>query len=576
MKYKFTFPNPSNHLIQIYIPHKGDGSPTEFWLPLWRPGRYEMGPYAENIVDVYAVTDSGKPLKVTKSTTHQWKVEATDEFFEFRYSYYATDWGAGGSRFDADLIYVNGINLLMYRPGTLDEPCQIELHLPDGYEIACGLPREGNVLKAEDFHQAVDGPWVASDQLQLRIFEVAGTPHHVWFMGAIRPDWPRIERDFAQFGRSSVELFGDFPVSEYHYLILTPNTPNYHGVEHYNSTVISLGPAYKIMGTDYYNELLGVSCHELFHTWNVKAIRPADMQPYDYERENYSKLHYVTEGVTTYYGDLMLMKSGVWSLSDYLSNFNNAILKRHYNNQGRNHVSLEQASFDSWLTGYKSAVPNRKISFYTKGCLAALILDYLIRSSSGNRRSLDNVMREMWERFGKTGRGYTRTDYREIAEKYAGVSLGRYFKAIVSGTKALEPYLRDVAGYFGLKFAKRQFTQEIERWFGLGLKKGENGFPEVRLVYEGSPAERAGMEVGDELVALNGLRVVEKDFSTLFNHFEPYATKQLHVFRQGSLVEVTLQFDPDYQTELYMLGELDQPSAVQLENRRSWMSVEVD
>lgn len=576
MKYIFSFPQAQNHTIRIAIPLPAQSAGTELRLPKWRPGRYEMGPYAENIVDVAATTESGKALKVTKDSTHVWRVEGSSEEFVFSYGYYATDWGAGGSRFDEHMVYVNGVNLLMYRPGTMAEACEMELQLPEGYEVACGLRREGNTLYAEDFHQAVDGPFIAASNLLHREFDVAGTIHHVWFYGEVRPDWDRIEADFVRFGVSTVQLFGEFPEDEYHYLILAPNTPNYHGVEHYNSTVISLGPAYKLMTPEFYAELLGVSCHELFHTWNVKAIRPAEMQPYDYERENYSKLHYVTEGVTTYYGDLMLLKSGVWSLQDYINNFNNAVLKRHYSNQGRNHVSLEQASFDSWLIGYKKAVPNRQISFYTKGCLAAFILDYVIRSSSGNKRSLDNVLRELWERFGKEGKGYTRSDYREIAEKNAGVSLGRYFKRIISGTEALEPYLKDAADYFGLLFARRKFTTEFERYYGFAAGPGEQGVPKVRQVYEGSPAERAGLRPNDELVAINGLRIVEKDINQQFLHFGITTSPEIHLFREGMLLQCTLQYDPRYETELYMLAPMDHPSEFQLANQQAWMSVAME
>lgn len=573
MKYSFSFPQPQNHIIRISIDLPAHSEATELWLPTWRPGRYEIAPYIENIVDVHAETLSGKRLKVRKTATHRWKVEASpEEDFRFRYGYYAVALDAGGSYFAEDYVYFNGVNLLMYRPGHLAEPCDLELHLPEGYAIACGLPRTGNVLHAEDFHQAVDAPLIASNSLQHGSFEVEGITHNLWFQGDAKPNWSRLEAHFQRFGAAQTKLFGDFPASEYHYLFLAHNVPYYHGVEHFNSTVIALGPSYKLMDKELYEELLGVSCHELFHTWNVKAIRPQDMQPYNYEGPNYSKLHYVTEGVTTYYGDLMLLKSGVWDLDTYLRVFNNSVLKRHYANDGAKHITLEEASFDSWLNAYKPGTPNRKISFYTKGALAAFILDYLIRASSGNARSLDTVMREMYERFGKTGQGYTRADYREIAEKHAGTSLGRYFQNVTARTVPLEAALKEAANYFGLEFGPRMFTNDYEKIYGLRFDLSKE-HPAVVQVYEGSPAESAGISVGDELVALGGLKVIKADLALQFDHLGSTTALPLHLFRNGKLVECSLQADPMYQADFYMLAPLMHPSQDQIKNRASWMSI---
>lgn len=546
---------------------------TELQQSIWRPGRYERGPYGENICDVHAETASGKKLKVRKSTTHSWSVEASpEEPFTFHYGYYAVAPDAGGSAFHHDHIYVNGVNLLLYRPGHIDEACDLALDLPEGYAIACGLPRTGNILHAENYHQAVDAPFLASANLQHHAFDVAGTTHNLWFQGDVKPDWKKLQDHFEKFGIAQVQLFGDFPVDEYHYLFYIHNHHYYHGVEHYNSTVIALGPGYKLMRPELYEELLGVSCHELFHTWNVKAIRPADMRPYRYDEPNYSRLHYVTEGVTTYYGDLMLLKGGVWDLDTYLRVFNNSVLKRHYGDGGRNHITLEQASFDSWLNGYKPGAPNRKISFYTKGCLAAFILDYLVRVSSGNLRSLDTVMREMYERFGKTGNGYTRQDYREIAEKHAGTSLGRYFQNVISRTAPLEGALLEAANYFGLDFSPRVFPNKYEKVFGITLDKSKE-FATVKLVHEGSPAAEAGVSAGDELVAFNGLKVNVKDVKHQFSYHGYKDPLEVDLFRNGRLMHCTLTPDANQQGELYMLSQMINPSPVQLKNRADWMTV---
>lgn len=570
MEYYITTSKHQQHLIQIEIPLPANAEATPLHLPTWRPGRYETGLYIENICDVSATNASGQTLKVTKTASHHWEVAPSREAFRFRYHYYAVATDAGGSGLTEDLLYINGVNLFMYQPGRLDEACPLHLQLGDDFKVACGLPQKDGVWMAADFHQLVDAPILASPHLQHHAFDVAGTPHNLWFYGDVNPDWRLLEQHFTDFGLAQVELFGDFPVDEYHYLFYIHNFAAYHGVEHFNSTVITLGPGYRLMQPEIYKELLGVSCHELFHTWNVKAIRPHDMQPYDYEGHNYSHLHYVTEGVTTYYGDLMLLKSGVWSLEAYLDNFNQAVLKRHYANNGRDHISLEEASFDSWVNGYKVGVPNRKISFYTKGCLAAFILDYLVRFHSNNTHSLDTVMREMWETFGKTGKGYTGEDYRAIAEKQAGVSLKQYFSEVISGTTGLENYLINAASYFGLGIYPMSLKNGFVQEFGL-LPDTSSPFVIVKQVYENSPAAAAGVQVGDELVAVGGLKAQHKDMAQLFDHFKGEAFVQLTVFRNGKLQNIDLNRSPAYKTPMYLMNPLKDATPAQLANRNLWM-----
>ncbi len=560
-----------NHIL-IKIPFEATDMPTELFLPYWRPGRYEKGLYIENIIDVKATTLSGNHLKVTKHTSHRWKVEATKEDFHFQYSYYGIATDAGGSSLSEELLYINGVNLFMFQPERIDEPCLLHLDLPNNFQVACGLPREGNTLRAKNFHMLIDAPVLASPNLKHQSFDVVGTTHHLWFQGEVRPDRTVLENHFKKFGEAQVKLFGGFPANEYHYLFLIHSFPSYHGVEHFNSTVIALGPGHRVMHSDLYNELLGISCHELFHTWNVKAIRPADMQPYNYEGPNYSSLHYVTEGVTTYYGDLMLLKSKVWSLEQYLLNFNNSVLRRYYSDQGRDHISLEESSFDSWINGYKAGVPNRKVSFYTKGCIAAFILDFLIRSATNNIRSLDTVMREMYDRFGKTGEGYKKEDYRKIAEKHAETSLVHYFDQVISGTAPLEPFITEAANYFGLGFFPRTMANTYTRDFGFNTD-ARNPVLKIKQVFEGSPASKIGLRLGDELVAIGGIKATGKDLNSLFNYFSAEAELDLTFFRENKLKILTIVRDPNYTTPIHMIMPLRKPSSDQLRNRKIWMQV---
>lgn len=578
MIYRLYFDDPAHHLIRIEIdlPVRAEGD-WEMVLSKWRPGRYEIAPYAENIVEVRAQTAAGAEVPLEKLAYNRWWVPHRPEAVTFTYKYYANVGNAGSSWFTESFVYFNGVNFFMYCEGHFEDACEVHLDLPDNYRIACGLPQDGTVLMAENFHQLVDAPLIASATLQHDTVRVSGVIHHLWFQGETSPNWSQIKSDFLRFGEAQTAMFGGFPVSEYHYLFIVHNKHFYHGVEHYNSTAIALGPGYRLMQPELYEELLGVSCHELFHTWNVKAIRPADMQPYDYDRENYSQLHYVTEGVTTYYGDLMLLKSGVWDLETYLRVFNNSVLKRHYNDNGRDHVSLEQASYDSWLVGYKSGVPNRKISFYTKGALAAFILDYLIRKGSENARSLDTVLREMYARFGKPGpdgirRGYTREDYKSIAEAHAGHDLDEYFSEVISGTAPLEERLQQAARYFGLEMKRRSTHTGYGKFLGFRLEASGTAAI-VKQVHENSPADRAGLHPGDEIIALNGLRVNSGNLTSVYRHFMLRQQHELHIFRHERLQKLQL-IPGGSPTPAYMLTPGRHPSREQLRNLMAWIKIE--
>lgn len=574
MKYRLYFDQPNRHKIRIELEVPPSGNlPVEIRQSTWRPGRYELAAYAERVSDVSARTTSGKSLSVTRTGTHSWEVAPTGtEFAVFEYFYYATIRDAGSSRFDDTQVYINGVNLFFYFPDQVLNPCTFDLDLPFDYQVACGLQSDGNTFFADDYHQLVDAPLFASNSLQKLHYDVNGIPFYIWFQGKCQPDETRFLADFIRFSEAQLKLFGGFPVRQYHFLFQIRPDTFYHGVEHYNSTVIAIGPGPKLMEDAIYEDVLGVSSHELFHTWNVKAIRPADMQPYAYDGPNYCRLHYVTEGVTTYYGDLMLLKSGVWSLEEYLKVMNEALPGRYYKNDGRKHISLEQASFDSWVNGYKDAVPNRKISFYTKGALAAFIADVQVRKATGNRHSLDTVMRQMYERFGKTGIGYTREDYKGLLESVSGISFDDYFEQVISGTQDLEPLLATCADYLGLAYQQGPWPSASARYCGFLAERKDSQIV-VSQIFEDGPAEEAGFYKEDVLLAINGIPLELGQFSEVVEASAAVGKVVFSVMRNLEEHSIELKLDPEYVCPWYQFVPLENPTEAQFANRQHWANM---
>lgn len=575
MIYRLFFEKPNRHKIRIEleVPASGD-HPVTVCQSTWRPGRYELAPYAERLSDVRAFTRTGKNLRVARKGTHQWEIEPTgDDPAIFEYHYYATVRDAGNSRFDDSQIYINGVNLFLYFPDQIDQPCAFTLNCPDHYRIACGLPQQGKVFTAADYHQLVDAPLFASPTLQELRYDLDGIPFHIWFQGNCSPNADQFEQDFRRFSKAQLALFGGFPSDQYHFLFQIRPDSFYHGVEHFNSTVIAIGPGSQLMGDEIYTEVLGVSSHELFHTWNVKAIRPADMLPYRYDGPNYCKMHYVTEGVTTYYGDLMLLKSGVWDLAKYLEVMNAALPGRYYKNDGRKYIALEQASFDSWVNGYKDAVPNRKISFYTKGALVAFIADVRIRQATGNERSLDTVMRLLWERFGKMGRGYTREDYQQLLEEVSGQSFAAYFQDCIAGTTPLEPMLAECAHYLGLEYVQGLWPSRAARYCGMLLEIRDAELA-VSQLFEDGPAENAGLYKEDIVRKINGKGINPGNFAETMDAAAASGQIIVQIVRDLEEMEIIIPILPSYICPWYQFVEMENASEVQLSNRAAWASLQ--
>ncbi|AYA37451.1 M61 family peptidase [Hymenobacter oligotrophus] len=542
IQYHVSFANPLTFYLQVQmqlaVPAQ-EAAPLELQLPAWRPGRYEIQNFGQKIQRVEAFdADTAEPLPLRKLTKDRWEVaNATGRTVRVQYNFYAHQMDAGGSWLDESQLYLNGIQCFMYAEGRQAEPCQLTLALPDGWRIACGMTQTApNVLEAASFDVLVDSPLIASPTLQHASYEAGGLPFHVWVQGnEARPNWEVIVRDFKAFSEEQLRLFGSFPAADYHFLNEILPYKHYHGVEHINSTVITLGPAEQLMNEELYKDFLGVSCHELFHAWNIKSIRPAEMMPYDYTRENYFRTCFVAEGITTYYGEYLLARANVRTAWQYFDELN-TVLRKHYDDHGRANLSVADASMDLWLDGYKAGVPDRKVSVYHKGALVALLLDLHIRRRHNHRRSLDDVMRRLWQEFGQTGIGYTEQDYQRVVTEVAGEDMNWYFDGHIYGTAELEGPLDEA-----LRFAGCCLMVQLNGSFAEGrlgfrtVQKGDR--TEVTDIHPDSPASH-NLTVDDQIVAVNGRRV-SGNLQSLLNNGQ--LQHEVTVFRQDRLVTVELQ-----------------------------------
>ncbi len=567
VNYSFSIENPNQQYIQIKATFEELGDTTIIRLPSWRPGRYELGNFAKNVKGFKVYNDQNKRIDAPKILKDAWEIDTKDtKFIRVEYSYYAFDLNAGSTFLSKEQLYVNPVNCCVFSESHADQPTALALNIPANWKVASSMTLKGDVLLADNFDELADSPFICSENLQHDTYTSGETLFHLWFNGAVEVDWDRIKKDFKAFSDKQIEKFTEFPVSEYHFLFQILPIKAYHGVEHCKSTVITLGPTYDLFGP-LYKELMGVSSHELYHTWNVKAIRPIEMFPYDFTKENYSRLGYICEGVTTYMGDLFLLKSSFFDLPNYLLEMN-VQLQKHFDNHARFNYSVGDSSFDTWLDGYVPGTPGRKVSIYTEGCLLAFVTDVMILRATNNKSSLDDVMKSLYFQYALNGKGVSEEDYMKELENISGISFSTFFKEFVHGTNPYEAILTESFDYLGLEM--NQVPAKAYSASRLGFKAAQNGSNFiVSAMYPGGPADLGGMMIGDEIIAVNSFMCQGELEKWLL--FVDHSPKNISLIRAGKLIELTLpEVNRNFYSE-YTITEVVLPNNSQKSALNAWM-----
>jgi predicted metalloprotease with PDZ domain len=410
----------------------------EAQLPVWRPGRYERANFAQYILKMVGVLEDGSEIKLEKSDLHRWIIPS--EINRLRWIFQADILNAGSTFVSDDLQYVNPVNCFVYDRSNHGLGYKINLiDIPKDWDIATALPTIDGCLIANDMQHAMDSPWMASPKLWHKEYKIRDSEKevdfHVWAYGDTPPQPEKFMEDHIAFSKSQISYFGTFPSPHYHFLYLLPSKMDVrHGVEHEDSTVIALGPTEKIQSQHGYNELVGIASHELYHSWNVKRIRPSEWMPYNFEMTSPSRLGYIAEGVTTYMGDLFLFESGCIDIKRW-STLMETLFNKHLNNPGRHNLSVAESSYDTWLDGYRPGVKGRKGSIYVEGSVLAFICDTRIMKVTEGKSSLSTAMKILWERFGKPRIGITASEYWDVLAEVAGERLDDLRKSYADGTE---------------------------------------------------------------------------------------------------------------------------------------------
>lgn len=586
ISYRLAFPQPHTHLYEVTltIGRVGRGE-IEVSMPTWTPGSYLQREFARHVQDFAASDGNGQPLSWTKSDKATWRVRSGASAGNLRtvkvfYRVYANELATQTSHLDADHAYFNGTSIFMYVVGAKDQPHRLKFEPPAGWQVTTPLglaPDADGYFTAPNYDVLADSPTEIGTHRVLT-FSVRNKVHRVSIYGRFNFDEKRLTDDLAKIVEENAKLFGSLPYEHYQFLIaVQPGIGG--GTEHINSNISMTSPE-AFASEAGYRRFLGLESHEFFHTWNVKRLRPVALGPFDYQRENYTRGLWVAEGITSYYGDLILRRAGLLGASEYLGGLS-GLLAGYEGQPGRLKQSAEVSSFDTWIEQYRpdEHSVNTAMSYYTKGELLGLVFDLEIRSRTKGARSLDDVMRRLMENHGLPKPGFTDAQLKATFEEVAGGDLTDFWNRYVAGTEELDfdAWLRKV----GLSLQKSwqpgtpyaNSRQEKPGTLGIRFRPASAQSDRVVIsnVLAGLPGYEGGLNSGDELVSIDGLRIDAGNAARRINDLRAGQRVIVTVFRREQLrtFELIAAVKP---FDRYQITELRDAGVEPVTLRRQWLA----
>lgn len=580
VSYRVSMSRPHSHLFEVVADFPASGDAVTVALPVWTPGSYLVREYARHVQNFEALGPEGQKIPFRRADKRSFVVDAHGRAFRLRYQVYAHELTVRTSHLDGSHGYFNGATLFFYCEALRKHEHRVEIEAPPGWTATSALEREGADFVADDYDELVDSPFEVGPHTALH-FLAAGVPHEVVLWGEPQLDEKKLLTDLQKVVEIQSAFFGGLPMKRYVFFIYASDKGR-GGLEHRASTAL-IYPRSGLVSSKGWEDFLTLACHEYFHLWNVKRIIPKALVPFDYSQEAYTQLLWAFEGGTSYYDNLLVRRAGLMSAGRYLARMGETLTTLH-TTPGRKTLSLGDASYLSWVKHYRpdENTVNTAISYYLKGEVACLLLDLTIRRLTKDTKSLDDVMRLMWQRWGD-GSGVPEDGVEAAAAEVAGQSLKMFFDRAVRGTDELDysPLqhvglevrfrVRESAGDKGGS-APRAKSDDKPRGFLGVLPKGNSA---IASVLDGSAAMVAGLYPDDEIVALDGNKVDANGLISRCEEKKPGEKVKVTVFRRERLTEVTVTLAAKPADAVY-LARIDRPTEEQKASYRSWLGAHWD
>ncbi len=583
LRYTLSFPNAAQHYVDVHLEFETDADQVECMMPVWTPGSYLVREYPRFVQDIRATGDDDQSLPLSKTRKNRWTIETNGATnVSLKYRVYGHELSVRTNWIDGELAVLNGAATFLVPVEKLGQSIAVKVELPAKWpRSVCALPTDeerANVYLADNFDQLVDSP-ILCGACELFPFQVDGVNHYLVNLGDTQLwDGQRAANDLKKVVAAQRTFWGELPYPEYYFLNVVLGAGG--GLEHDNSTLIMSGRR-TMNSPQSYRRWLSLCSHELFHAWSVRRLRPKALLQYDYENEVYTRELWIAEGITSYYQDLLLARAGLITSNELLQNLSSEI--RAIESRPGNLVqSLADSSFDSWIDFYRphENSANTSISYYSRGAVAGLMLDCELRIRSAGEVSLDDVMREVFSRYSETG--YDNDDFQLVCEELTDHDFSEWFQNYIHQAQALD-YTKALT-VLGLQLSEAsnsttepagERSPRVEPvTIGVTLRETD-GLTRISAIRAGSTGESSGLNLDDEVIAVNNRRVNATTFIDELRGMEPGTMAKVTVSRRGQLREIDVQVAAN-QAEKWRLVRVRRPNRQQRIQWADWLNVETE
>jgi predicted metalloprotease with PDZ domain len=545
IRYTLRFPAPHTHYLEVEAVYPTGGrADVDLMMAVWTPGSYLVREYERHVEALTVKGPDGRALSATKPAKNRWRVPTGGApAVTVSYRVYGREMTVRNNWVEAGFAMLNGAPTFITLADRTPRAHEVRIELPAAWHGSATalLPIAGqpHAYRAEDFDTLVDSPIVLGNPVT-RTFDVDGKAHHLVLEGdPSLVDADRIAADLRKIVEAGKAAMGPFEYPHYYFLNMVVETGG--GLEHKNS-FLTMSNRFVTRTRQPYINWLSLAAHEYFHNWNIKRLRPVELGPFDYETENYTKSLWVAEGVTDYYGSLLVRRAGLTTTPEYLDMLSNSI-EAVQTRPGRRVQTAEMASFDTWIKQYRpdENSPNTSIDYYDKGATIAFLLDATIRQASNGAKSLDDAMRLAYQRHSGP-KGFTPEEFQRVVSETAGKDLSSWFAQVLTTTEELD--FSAALDYFGLRFAPVD-PKGLRATTGL-ITRNDGGRLVVSQVRRSTPAYDAGVNVDDEILAIDDLRVRADGLVARMDQYRAGDTVRVLVARRDRLMTlpITLGAEP--------------------------------
>jgi predicted metalloprotease with PDZ domain len=569
IKYHVTFPEAQAHYADIEMNITGLKQPVlELKMPVWTPGSYLVREFAKNVESLTAQAN-GKAVDAPKISKNTWKINTANvTSIKVRYRVYAFEISVRTAFIDASHAFISTSGMFLYPKGMLDQPSTIHIVPYKGWnKVSTSLTMVNNdpfTVQAPNYDILFDSPIEVGNQ-DVFGFKAAGIDYEVAMYGGGNYDKERLKKDMARIVEEETTIFGENPNKRYVFIVHNFARGG-GGLEHLSSTV--LGASRNGYANERgYQGFLGLVAHEHFHLWNVKRLRPIALGPFDYENENYTTNLWIAEGFTAYYQNVAVNRLKLYPTENYLSTIAQNIGSVE-NLPGAKLQSAAESSFDAWIKYYRpnENSNNTGVSYYNKGAIIATLLDLEIINDTKGTKSLDDVMKFMYNECKVKKRGYTDAEFKQAAEKFAGKNLDDFYKKYVNGV--VTPEYNKYLGYAGYQLIDDRANLN-EPTLGLTTTRGANRVT-VATILRGGSAWVSGISVNDEITAIDGAAVT--DIATALNGKKVGDQINVTVDRDGQSLTLPVTLQKNTMVR-YRIESVASPAPAQLAVRKKWLTL---